>query len=153
MYAPTKAWLILLAVCATSSAFAGDKKTPPYGDPPYGISKFSGGGLLASNYLRKTGIKYNEKLHDELNVVAKHYGYDSVESAFKECMKTRKPGDLMACADPLQHRRNESAEVKKYGFKDWEDAVHKCAGSLGSISGGHELTMCEADPFQFLRKN
>jgi hypothetical protein len=152
MYAQTKAWLILLAVCATSSAFAGDKKTPPYGDPPYGISKFSE-YFVGVNYIRKTGNFFNQKLHDELDTVAKHYGYESVEAAHKECMKTRKPGDLVACSDPLEHRRNESGEVKKFGFSTWENAVEKCTGNLSSAANRRPVTQCSADPFQFIRNN
>jgi hypothetical protein len=140
--------LISLAVAASSGyAFAQpitEKNLPKY-PPPYGSFLMPGMPIFHSN-AQVTEFK---------TLVAKHYGYTSLGDASLACRKAIRAeranasGRDPCMADPVAHRRDESPEIKKYGFKSWVDAVDAC----NTARRQHKDTAdyCSADPFIRLR--
>lgn len=129
---------LLLSVFAilSVSAFAKpiNEKNPPKAPPPYGVY-----------FLDSSGWDHEKVVATE-NAIAQHYGYKDRMEAAVACRKVR-----IDCVDRVRHKRDTDpvaiAEMKKYGFKNWGDAVLACPKTVERGDG----QFCDVDPFLKLR--
>jgi hypothetical protein len=104
--------------------------------PPYG-----------AYFIDDMGDRSGKTTQEAKQAIAQHYGYKSAEDARLACVKAL---NRWQCnADIVAHRRHEASEIKKYGFKNWKDAVNACVGKRVRDYG--PVNYCEADPFLELR--
>jgi hypothetical protein len=88
------------------------------------------------------------------DAIAKHYGYKDESDAYRACLRARTEPNCSG--DIVAHRRAESPELAKYGFKTWKEAVSACAKNNREdkeFAPKFGLMYCTADPFLKLRGN
>lgn len=132
---------------AFTAAHAADVVLPQ--PPPYG-----------AYFWLPFGSEDKKQREDAETAIAKHYGYDNASVAYKACLQT---GNQYCSADFVAHKRDESPEIARYGFKNWRDAVAAChkhwKNEFGPVNGKSinlkgtpiRVTHCNADPFVSLR--
>ncbi len=131
-----KTLLALLALFTITSVQAQKGQVPPLTQPPpYGAYFF--------DIIKQS----KEEQAAALDAMAKHYGYQSETEAYRACQRAKTEPNCSG--DIVAHRRAESAEIAKYGFKTWKEAVYACAKNSKKEFGPY--TYCSADPFLKLR--
>lgn len=150
--------ILFFGIAAFCYGMAIGGPVPPYGDPPYGLRSVSSTPALGNK-----GI-YPEPLKSELNTIAKHYGFVDANDAYRKCesfrLKSLDPvvrTDYLGCdIDPISFVRDQSTDIKKYGFRNWLSATRACEvgrerihphGKTNEINNA-----CFADPFQYINK-
>jgi hypothetical protein len=127
---------------------------PNYGPPEMPMPKIADGMYWKQDDPNSAMAKY-------WNEVAKAYGYKDAADAAADCEKgirklskqERAHTSVMTCSmDPVALRRDESPEIKQYGFKNWYDARNACLTQKVSAIKGNQSNICFADPFTFIRK-
>lgn len=144
-----KTIVALVAITSSAIAMAAEPDLPQ--PPPYG-AYFWLPVVLPGN-----DPNYGDPIADR---IAQHYGYKDRHDAEKDCVRKT---EAAYCSDPVAHRRHESPEIAKFGFKSWRDAVGACnrnwKNDFGPINGNAKtikgaplhVTYCHADPFLALR--
>lgn len=137
MHKRAKAVLAFIVVAGQASAQPITDNNLPRYSPPYGafVLDITGG---------QTGVQIRETRL----AIAKKYGYASTSEARIACHQTKKFNDECGM-DAVAHRRAESPEIKKYGFKTWKEAVEAC--DVASRKHRDTAAYCTADPFIRLR--
>lgn len=124
-----------VAALSITSAQAQKGKSPPLPQPPpYGA------------YFVDNLVQTREEYFGALDAIAKHYGYKNESDARRACLSSK---SVPSCSDAVAHRRSESAEIAKYGFKNWSEASYACSRNDKGEFG--KATYCFADPFLKLR--
>lgn len=134
----TRFFFTSLGVALSVSAQAQAGKAPPLPQPPpYGA------------YFLDQFRQNRDEHKAALDAIARHYGYKDEHDAYRACLRARTTPD---CAgDVVAHRRHESPETTKYGFKTWREARSACIkNSKGDRQFG-PVNYCSADPFLKLR--
>ncbi|HWI83840.1 hypothetical protein [Ramlibacter sp.] len=125
-----------LSLLVLAYANAADVKTPPLPQPPpYGA------------YFLDMLLQPPAEYKAAQEAIARHYGYKSNDAAARACMAATHG---MCFGEAVSHRRDESPEIAKYGFKTWHEAVRACAKNFKPREFG-PYDYCQADPFLKLR--
>lgn len=129
---------LMLALSLTTifaNAFITEKNLPTT-PPPYGV------------YVLNSLSWPYAKFQATEDLIAQHYGYKNAAEASRACRKV-----MANCVDVVHHRRDSDPvaieEIKKYGMKNWDDAVSHCITNLK----GDSAPYCQVDPFLKLRSH
>ena len=133
--------LVFFTLAAGTTHAAMTLKDVPNSPPPYG-----------AYYVNGSRVTTEEKNAREA-AVAKRYGFTNLQEAYEDCVKANAAANFKyACVkDSLAHKRDADpvaiADIKKYGFRDWREAVEKCESKIERGDVAH----CTFDPFLKLR--